>query len=190
MSRVRLLPLGGETEGWCSSDWFFLLRTSPGRKINLKFWKVIDVINNERNAMSLVGVETIQPKTMTKPLCLTVGRNIWHPKKYWAFFIATLFLPLFTCSLRGCGSPVVKVSDHSSYTRAFCEEPRNLEPWSSEERNTHASFLSRNFNTTPTEGHLILVIFNVLTVSSARRGFSDTRLELMIRHTRVRYIDL
>ncbi|GFT89422.1 hypothetical protein TNCV_4387041 [Trichonephila clavipes] len=44
----------------------------------------------------------------------------------------------------------------ASYSRAFGDEPRNFEPWSSDENDT-----SSNFPTTPMGGLLSLDIFNV-----------------------------
>ncbi|GFV15390.1 hypothetical protein TNCV_4834171 [Trichonephila clavipes] len=48
---------------------------------------------------------------------------------------------------------------------------------------------SSNFHTIPTGSHLGLHMFNVHCPSSARRGFSGTRLEFMTRHAQIHYLD-
>ncbi|GFW37908.1 uncharacterized protein TNCV_4631101 [Trichonephila clavipes] len=58
-----------------------------------------------------------------------------------------------------------------NYSRAFGDGPRHLEPWSRDEDDT-----SPNYHITPTGGRL-------------SSSFSGTRLELMTRRLRVRYLD-
>ncbi|GFW19642.1 hypothetical protein TNCV_1605331 [Trichonephila clavipes] len=97
----------------------------------------------------------------------------------------------------------------TSYTRAFGDGPRHFEPWSSDEDATCAGHPSPNIHTTPTGGCLRRSSVPLHGVSSTlphrledvraldrlnvhrpptRRVFSGTRLKLMTRRPRVRYL--
>ncbi|GFX15422.1 hypothetical protein TNCV_3303511 [Trichonephila clavipes] len=82
-------------------------------------------------------------------------------------------------------APMPSVIGVMSYSRAFGDELCNFGSWSSDEDDTSQLALSfPNFHTTTTGGRLRSR--QILHRSPTRQVFSGTRLELMIRRSRVR----